>query len=604
MSTNLHALLTAQSDIHGRMARSVSNLKKLGVENITLHAVEIRLTILDQLWAKFEKQHELIRESYKEGFESEYSTSQFFDSAENTYVQQRSRLNDYLLKFKVASPSPASTKEPGNELSSKMSLPRLKIRSFSGAFEDWPTFRDTFQSIVGDNPSISNVEKFHHLKYCVEGPAEKLIRPLAMTGDNYPRAWALLSKHFENKKEFARSNFSTFTAVEKMKGDTAEELSRIYHAVTGVVNGQESIGRPIHSFGLDLFNHLVVELFDPKTRLEWESYSSDSTDPSTHETLMDFITKRTLTLKAAKPRSNKGSGDPAQSAKTHHAKRVEWAQCVLCKGKHNVMTCESFKTKSAAERKTVAETHRLCFNCLGSHPIAKCQSMKTCSTCKSRHHSLLHDAYVPPKGNEVNALSAVRSDDDRQAILLAIARVSIADRHGHQHAIRVLIDQGSEVSLISEALVQRLRLPRSRSSVSISGIGGVRTGPGRRKVTLSLTSQVNGAQFTAVAFILPRLSLYQGTKAKDVTIWPHVEGLQLADPRFMDADPIELLLGAEVCSLILQEGLRKGDPQAPVAQSTILGWILSGGCSGASTTTRRSFQCTADHDLVTLVQRF
>ncbi|EGI58629.1 hypothetical protein G5I_13259, partial [Acromyrmex echinatior] len=52
--------------------------------------------------------------------------------------------------------------------------------SFSGAFEDWPTFRDLFQSIVGDSSSIS-IEKFHYLKTCLEGPAEELIRPLAVT---------------------------------------------------------------------------------------------------------------------------------------------------------------------------------------------------------------------------------------------------------------------------------------------------------------------------------------------------------------------------------------------------------------------------------------
>ncbi|EGI69748.1 hypothetical protein G5I_01503, partial [Acromyrmex echinatior] len=82
--------------------------------------------------------------------------------------------------------------------------------SFSGAFEDWPSFRDIFLSIVGNNPSISNVEKFHHLKHCLEGSAEALIRPLATTGDNYSRT--LLYKHYENKKEL-RSNFCTFTAV-------------------------------------------------------------------------------------------------------------------------------------------------------------------------------------------------------------------------------------------------------------------------------------------------------------------------------------------------------------------------------------------------------
>ncbi|EGI68495.1 hypothetical protein G5I_02847, partial [Acromyrmex echinatior] len=57
--------------------------------------------------------------------------------------------------------------------------------SFSGAFEDWPTFRDLFQSIVGDNSSISAIEKFHYLKTCLKGPANELIRPLARTADHY-----------------------------------------------------------------------------------------------------------------------------------------------------------------------------------------------------------------------------------------------------------------------------------------------------------------------------------------------------------------------------------------------------------------------------------
>ncbi|KYN31172.1 hypothetical protein ALC56_14559 [Trachymyrmex septentrionalis] len=89
--------------------------------------------------------------------------------------------------------------------------------------------RDTFQLIVGDNPLVT--KKFHYLKSCLERPAEKLIRSVVIS--------ALLCKHYENKKELARSNFSTFTAVAKMKSDTAEKLNRIYNAVTSVVNDQE-----------------------------------------------------------------------------------------------------------------------------------------------------------------------------------------------------------------------------------------------------------------------------------------------------------------------------------------------------------------------------
>ncbi|XP_011859361.1 PREDICTED: uncharacterized protein LOC105556858 [Vollenhovia emeryi] len=270
------------------------------------------------------------------------------------------------------------------------------------------------------------------------------------------------------------------------------------------------------------------------------------------------------------------------------------------------MWCPEFKTKSANDRKSVVEANRLCFNCFGNHPMAKCQSTKNCMTCKSRHHTMLHDSYAStPKPEEANALSAVRQNDERRAILLATARVTVADRFGDPHAVRVLIDQGSEVSIVSESLMQRLRLPRSHARVSIHGIGGSKPGSTRGKVSLSISSSVTGAKINAVALVLPRLSLYQGSALKSKTSWPHVQGLPLADPRFEENDPIELLLGADVCATILEDGLRKGAPHTPIAQKTSLGWILSGGCDVASGRgPRSSLQCTADYDLTELVRRF
>ncbi|XP_071634235.1 uncharacterized protein [Temnothorax longispinosus] len=369
-----------------------------------------------------------------------------------------------------------------------------------------------------------------------------------------------------------------------MKTATADELSRVHNAVISAVNAQESIGRPIDSHGMDLFNHLVVELFDPRTRLEWESSSGDSFEPPSHDTLTDFIAKRILTLNAANPKNTKPASEPSRSAKTYVAKRSEPSQCPLCNGEHSLMGCPDFKAKPASERKTVAETNKLCFNCLGNHLVAKCQSTRNCMTCNSRHHTMLHDAYSsePPPAAEVSALSAVGRADDRRAILLATARVIIADRHGRPHEVRALIDQGSEVSIVSESLVHRLHLPRSRTRMSIFGIGGSQSGSTRGKVSMSLTSTTTGATLTAVAFVLPRLSLYQGSAITCNTSWPHLQGLPLADPRFAANDPVELLLGAEVCSTILEDGLRRGKPQTPIAQKTILGWILSGGCGATS----------------------
>ncbi|KMQ85516.1 hypothetical protein RF55_15883 [Lasius niger] len=161
------------------------------------------------------------------------------------------------------------------------------------------------------------------------------------------------------------------------------------------------------------------------------------------------------------------------------------------------------------------------------------------------------------------------------------------------------------MSLVSEALMQRLRLRRVHSDVPIIGIGDTPSGSTRGKVTLALTSCATGTKLSAVAIILPRLSAYRGPTTRCSNDWPHLQGLQLADPQFSANDPVELLLGAEVYPIIFQEGLRKGGPEVPFAQKTILGWILSGGCGVASLHARSSsLQCTVDHDLTELVHRF
>jgi len=180
MSADLRALLEAQNDIHGRMSRSVDNLRKMGVNNITLGAIEARISILDNLWSRFETQHELIRTSLKDKYiESEYAKSEFVDTAETTYVMQKSTLRGYAERLSVEPTSPPTSRQSnqGPEHSPKTSLPRIKLQAFSGAYEDWPLFRDLFLSVVGENSSISNVERFHYLRSCLQGPAEKLIQP-------------------------------------------------------------------------------------------------------------------------------------------------------------------------------------------------------------------------------------------------------------------------------------------------------------------------------------------------------------------------------------------------------------------------------------------
>ncbi|KMQ93141.1 hypothetical protein RF55_6780 [Lasius niger] len=114
------------------------------------------------------------------------------------------------------------------------------------------------------------------------------------------------------------------------------------------------------------------------------------------------------------------------------------------------------------------------------------------------------------------------------------------------------------------------------------------------------------ADFTMhLTALVLRISAY-GTRIKTAGgEWPHVRGLYLADPDFRAADPVELLLGADAFLQIIEEGLHKSGPRAPIAQRTTLGWILFGVVDGVeSGTPVLSYPCTMNDQLAALIGRF
>ncbi|XP_050452147.1 uncharacterized protein LOC126851851 [Cataglyphis hispanica] len=442
-----------------------------------------------------------------------------------------------------------------------------------------------------------------------QGEAELLIRTLPTTGENFDRAWKALRDYYENKHLLVRSYIARFLALQRVKGESSTDLRTLYHGVLNTVGSLESIGRPITS-GEDLFVHLVVDLMDSQSRREWENAISDTTDPPAYKELIQFLDRRLHTVESLQPSkpepsAAKPGATSGRSPRVHNVRKPESnrGQCSLCHKDHYIMFCDAYKAKTAAERRQHVERHQLCFNCLGKHKVSDCSSKKTYSICDARHHSTLHDAC---KQTEVakSSLSANRASKATSAVLLATARVRVADKFGVLHTARALIDQGSEVSIVAESLAQRLQLSRTPASTDIVGVGGQLTGA-RGRVELALTPLHDGPPLRVSALILRQLTLYTGGIRVSRNTWPHIDGIELADPDFFAADPVELLLGADVCAAILQPGLRRGGRRQPMAQRTTLVWILSGSVgTAAATRSAQTHHCCRDGDLHGLVQEF
>lgn len=166
--------------------------------------------------------------------------------------------------------------------------------------------------------------------------------------------------------------------------------------------------------------------------------------------------------------------------------------------------------------------------------------------------------------------------DLRSQILLATAWVRVSSSNVRSVDVRALLDQGSEVTFISENVAQMLRSPRVKLPIAISAVGGVDTGVCRHAVQISVAPRDNsGSSLRVTAFILKKLTSYTPKYPVDLTSFSHLTGLRWADSDPSCVAPINLILGADLYNDIILKGLRKGANGEPMAQQTIFGWIVS-----------------------------
>lgn len=158
--------------------------------------------------------------------------------------------------------------------------------------------------------------------------------------------------------------------------------------------------------------------------------------------------------------------------------------------------------------------------------------------------------------------------------LLATILVIANDYQGNKIVLRALCDSGCQINLITTDAAQKLRVKKSPTQTKILGLGGIQASKG--KVELSITSTTNTNRVARVElFVNTRLLGPLPQSPVDISAWPGVRRLKLADPKFDQPGPIDMILGAHFYSQIVLNGIRRFD-DGPTAQNTTFGWIVFG----------------------------
>ncbi|KAL6418076.1 hypothetical protein ACFW04_012357 [Cataglyphis niger] len=167
MSRETDSTMRTQMELYGRVARTApsayENLRKSGSANITIGLVETRLQALEANWAKFEFNHDKLGASWKSLRDTDYVKKDMLALAEKAHLTQNGMFLDTLHRLRSAERTEAPAAEASPQ-PPRTTLPRIQLPQFSGLYEDWPSFRDLFHSLIGKDVSVANVEKFHYLK--------------------------------------------------------------------------------------------------------------------------------------------------------------------------------------------------------------------------------------------------------------------------------------------------------------------------------------------------------------------------------------------------------------------------------------------------------
>lgn len=145
----------------------------------------------------------------------------------------------------------------------------------------------------------------------------------------------------------------------------------------------------------------------------------------------------------------------------------------------------------------------------------------------------------------------------RSSALLMTCHVLVHGNDGTSVEVRVLLDNGSMSSFVSERLVQSLRLPHAQNSIHVCGIAGSLANSSIRSVANFQISSTHsmGRKIDLNAIVLPKVTCDLPVSPIPFnTSWTHLSGLPLADPTFGEPRCVDMLLGVDVFVDVLRQG--------------------------------------------------
>lgn len=515
-------------------------------------------------------------------------------------------------------------------------LPRIDIPKFDGVISQWPRFFDLFRTLIHENDSLSNIERFQYLIASLTKEPALIVQNLPITSENYSIAYDSLISRYQNKRILFTNYWLALHNAPKLTSDSSSDLRNLLSIFSENVSALDQ-GGEVDLWDFTKLNFLLQKL-DSSVRKQFEIQFCGNEMP-TYSNLKEFLERQCKALETSalstrpleekkvfthpkqKLTVSKLHSKQASSLVTSVNSSDRLLICVCCKKEHSVMKCDVFLQMSPKERHAFVKKSNLCYNCLSnSHILSRCNSKSDCRVCHKKHHTYLHFPTSVTDSNLDSQTSEPLGDRPDTSVgqvvltstlpcfpvvLFATCKVVVRDAHGVYHPCRGLLDCASQANFVTQHLVNKLTLSKSQASVPVQGIGQMETVSTSGIASFSLRPRDKpNPSFDIDAIIVPKICGKTPSSSVDSFVSNHIKNLPLADDTFGHPGEVDILLGAEIYAMALLPGLIKGKDCRPCALNTVFGWIIMGGIPERSSPAVNSFCTSVDVSLNNTLKQF
>ncbi|KAF2886789.1 hypothetical protein ILUMI_19385, partial [Ignelater luminosus] len=178
--TDTNLLVTKRGQLTGQLTRFKTYLDNFNTSKSIIELTK-RLEKIELIWGEFDACQSQIEMISNDATQVEHRTA-----FEDSYFDNVARAEQYIANSRPQNSSSETTSSNSIILNhsnalNNVKLPTLKLIEFNGTYTEFTQFIDSFNALVHNNPTLSNIQRFFYLKSCLKGEPLQVVSSLDVT---------------------------------------------------------------------------------------------------------------------------------------------------------------------------------------------------------------------------------------------------------------------------------------------------------------------------------------------------------------------------------------------------------------------------------------